>query len=319
MSTAAPVSEWNETSDGTASDVTKSMESVRRKRPRKARKRLASIDRNDTKDTNDTTRETTAEGLSLAELVALKEAQALREQSRIKGLDVYISSGKRNEKDTKDTDANDTADDVVDGLKSHFSVEQSGLAMDERMGKYIEEGMRRKFGDLLYRKRDQQKGSNGNDGEDQVNIFDIPEHLKVTERPSYDPSEGMPSAGLEELKVPGEYKINDEAKHQRQKKSVNKNLGRSDQREPPIISGNFSSNFAHHRKEWIETHLGSRRGSGSRSGSGNDKTTTPETETNRQADAPGRAVQNEKPGQKRFNHASDAIFAERYRKRWRRY
>lgn len=277
-----------------------------RKRPQKARKRYIHNESAVNSGTNAT------EGLTHVELSALKEAQELRDRIRATGLNVSIEGKKGADATTKEEDAKDAIDGVADGLTSHFSAEKSGQVVDKRMRNFIEEGLRKKFGDrYMHEAQSKEKDINLED------VFEIPEHLKVNERSVYDPSEGMPAAGLEELEVPLKAK-QDEHKtelttKQPPKKSKTKDAWLHNSNAEINVSGNFSSNFAHHRNEWIETHLGPQLPKPKETGA-TVRTDATERDKDKQDDKNGF----DRPGQKRFNQASDTLFAERFRKRWRR-
>lgn len=276
-----------------------------RKRPLKARKRY------DHNESQTNAKDCATEGLTSVELSALKEAQGLRERIRASGLNVSVDDKKGTDPNTKEDDINDTTDGVVGGLTSHFSAEQSGQVVDKRMRNFIEEGLRKKFGDrYVHDGHSKEKEGNSED------VFEIPEHLKVSERSVYDPSEGMPAAGLEELEVPltvKHVKLKTDAKpEQPKKKSKPKNSWLSNTNGEVAVSGNFSSNFAHHRNEWIETHLGSQPPMHHVDMTGHSNA------TERGNDKHNGKREFEASGAKRYSQASDSVFAERFRKRWRR-
>lgn len=308
------------------------------------------------------------------DLLLLKEAQKLREQSRQSGLTPSLLLTSATNSSAAETPDNAIKrNDLADGLQSHFSVEKAGTAVEERMAKYIEEGMRKKFGDRYIdrglgqsqprsdsntQKEDNGKDNIGDDnGEDlkelNAEIFDIPQHLQVEQRRLYDPSEGMPSAGLEETEVVSssvkDVKGNDdfvvadgtgtgnERDDERNgvvkrkydlKKSEFGKRGNSKTNNNEIMSGNFSSNFAYHRNEWIETHeAAGRNGSKQQDGrqqrkqrdgkpehkqgqwSKNDKTPVSKKLNNSETGLPSSS--------RRHPQHADAGFAERFRKRWK--
>lgn len=299
------------------------------------------------------------------DLLLLKEAQKLREQSRQSGLTPsLLLTSATNSSAAENPDNGIKRNDVADGLQSHFSVEKAGTAVEERMAKYIEEGMRKKFGDRYIdrglghtqtpsnaQKEDNPKDISDDTSEDlkelNAEVFDIPQHLQVEQRRLYDPSEGMPSAGLEETEVVSsvkdvkgndDYGVDDGTGNERGderngvvkrkydlKKSEFSRRGNSNK----IMSGNFSSNFAYHRNEWIETHEAAGRNSNKqqdgrqqqnkqRDGkpehnqvpwSKNDKTPASKARNNSEAGLPSSS--------RRHPQHADASFAERFRKRWK--
>lgn len=225
------------------------------------------------------------------DLLLLKEAQKLREQSRQSGLTPsLLLTSATNSSAAGNPDNAIKRNDVADGLQSHFSVEKAGTAVEERMAKYIEEGMRSKFGDRYIGRSNAQKENsakeigNGDDTSEDLkqlnaDMFDIPQHLQVEQRRLYDPSEGMPSAGLEETEVvPSvkDFKGNDDP-------PAGEGIGneRDDER----------NEYNHVR--WLK----------------NDKRPSSKARNNSEAGLPSSS--------RRHPQHADAGFAERFRKRWK--
>lgn len=286
-----------------------------RRRPHNSRKRLteaAKAAQQPTAPANDDPNCEANMGPSRADLLLLREAQQLRERNRITALDISVSGSAGTKPEANKTEAMEGANDIANGLKSHFSVEQSSLALEERMDKYIEEGMRKKFGEKAQCAGVSEKPADV----DEAAIFEIPDWLQVKERPVYDPSEGMPSAGLEEVSVPEEERTKtaietiEAQKNMAAKKAQSQNATKTSAQ---LTTGNLSSNFAQHRSEWIENHFKSRSQPPRNDTEVRDKEKPTRPTTLNDSDQNG----NQNSG-KRFSQATDAAFAERFRKRWRR-
>lgn len=283
-----------------------------RKRSQKNRKRLATTEENAEQSANgDKENGNNRADLSHADLLLLKEAQKLRDRSRSTALDTSITSAARSKPQDCKPQQDDGANDVVDGLKTKFSVEQSGLAVEERMHKFIEEGMRQKFGDSMdSRNSDHKKDISAND---ESAVFEIPERWQTSDRPLYDPSEGMPSAGLEEVAIPEEARMKAVTETiEAQKQLAIDRAQRKKGEKPNATTGNLSCNFAHHRHEWIEQNLRPRPTASRSDANATEKDGSSPKEQN----SPTKATK--PPTGKRSGNATDATFAERFKKRWRR-
>jgi uncharacterized membrane protein YgcG len=141
-------------------------------------------------------------------------------------------------------------------------------------------------------------------------LYAIPEHMQVPTRPQYDPTAGLPAAGVEEVDVGAvaRRKNAEETAAARQRllahAATRRGLGADASPGPSCVVENLSANFERHRRDWIDTHLGpapgSQGGSSSRGG--------------------GSGMGGRPAGGKRAPHglATDHIVAERFRKRWRK-
>lgn len=150
-----------------------------RKLPRKARQKRRYIDENaDDKDES---------AVTISDLKLLNAAQELRAKSRAS----THAPARKQIQPLHDIAETVTEEDLL-GLQSNFAIEKSTHVVEQRMHKYVEERMLQKFGD-----RTGKESGEGGDNES----FDIPDHLKVKERRLYDPGEGLPAAGVEEVEI----------------------------------------------------------------------------------------------------------------------
>ncbi|CAN8064533.1 unnamed protein product [Agarophyton chilense] len=260
-----------------------------RKRSQKARKKR-SLERNKGGVDED-------EGISKTDLLLLKEAQVMREKIRLAALDTGLSGRKRKsypEQAEVENDGNNTA---ALGLRNNFAVERSNNVMEEHMKNYIEEGIRKKFGQ-------QETGGSLKNSHDlqEENLYAIPEHLKVEERQQYDPGEGMPTAGVEEIELP---------EHVRRKNEIETLRAREKLEEQCNIEGRPKSSNSACIEDKSHAIFGLSKGSSS------DPNTTYCQQGHRQTH---QAAQTDIPNTKkrRFRHATDNLVADRFRKRWRR-
>lgn len=232
--------------------------------------------------------------LTRSELHLMKQAQLLREQTQCTALDMCVSQPVPRPSDKPTSNGVAQGDDVIGGLKESFAVERSGVAIEERMGQYIEEGMKRKFGDLGY----------GGDGDssatkkDESELYMVPERLQVSQRPMYDPGEGMPAAGVEEVEISAEGREKNVRETIRaHRELVAKGARREGEGRGMKGGGNVSANYVQHRRDLMGQHGKARGGrqAGGEEGGG----------------AAGRRARGPKV-------ASDGLAVERFRKRWRR-
>lgn len=291
-----------------------------RKRPQKARKRNGSQ--------SSTLSSTTDVTTSRADVFLLKAAQQLRDRTREASLTnndpTQHDSPTNDESQPQENDSNQPNNDVAAGLHTNFSVERSGHALEVRMGQFIADGMARKFGvrnDHDISVKDKKVDSAESD------VFDVPDWLRVDQKPTYDPGEGLPAAGMEEVDLPpktlkqvtdASLQARDEMT-QRRRRVRNQPPPRDEARNAQFEFGsNFSANFARHRSEWIEKNVAGRVEPDKAKLDGRtvrDKTMPSDkhpklgTTTN---------CSNGNASSKRGPQASDAAFAERFRKRWRR-
>lgn len=239
-------------------------------------------------------------GGAWGEAALMREAQRLREQARQSALAL-------SEERVRDTApaAGDDGGAVEEGLRTNFAMERSGVAVEERMDMFVEEKMRERYGG-------EEEDVRGGEA-DENDLYVIPAHLKVPRRPLYDPGEGLPAAGVEEVELGEEVRLRneEETKHARAELTAAQESGRG--RRPELVtSGNVSANFMKHRKEWIEMHVGGRPDD---SASGRGAQGAAEGGTG----AGGRGGrEGGNAGSKRPPQATDMMIADRFRKRWRR-
>lgn len=273
-----------------------------RKRSKKVRKRALS-------DTEPAEKDEGGESeLHLSEILLIKEAQKLRERSRQSALDINAVSREADHRSLSER-IGSADDDIESGLKSNFAVERSSHAAEERMDKYVEERMQE-----IYGNRKDEEGQNSSLGRnaEESDIFAIPDRLKVKERPLYDPGEGMPAAGVEEVELPEEARRETiEKTLQAHKELLAKRGKRRDPENTEALPGNFSANFAQHRNDWIAGHLGP--GGSEEQGHGGSAGKPARTaHAGQDGEKDGKV---EKP--RRYQAATDGMVADRFRKRWR--
>lgn len=283
-----------------------------RRRPRKTRKREENDEsKGEGEDFNNDGDGTSQDvEMSREELFLLREAQQLRERVRMsksqidakKVCNVGVS-------DSVGQNAPSSIDGNPGGLSNQFLAEQGGLAIEERMDKYIQNGLREKFGNTF----DEETGKDKLPVVD-TEVFEIPKQLQVEEGPQYDPSDGMPSAGLEEVEIPADG--NEKAARQTPNASNHLNARRkasSREREEALTPGNLSSNFMYHRQKWREAIAPPAKPENSDHKKGG-------LSERRNSD---RVDKVESRGDKQFTgkrsrHATEVAFADRWKKRWRR-
>lgn len=275
-----------------------------RKRSKKVRRRKLDIEATEKDEGGE------SEELQMSELLLIKEAQKLREQSRQSALDISaVGRGTDQVASSKRSDVAD--DDIASGLQSNFAVERSSHAVEERMDKYVEERMRERFGN-----RYEEDGQTGNQVKnlEETDLFAIPDRLQVKERPLYDPGEGMPAAGVEEVE------LSEEARQQNIEKTVQAHKEllatrgmREKENNTEMLPGNVSANFAKHKTDWIADHLGSSSIElQERGGSSVIPESAAPRAKGREKDAHGERTR------RKYQPATDGLIADRFRKRWRR-
>eukprot|EP00178_Gracilaria_changii_P023376 TRINITY_DN707_c0_g1_i1.p3 TRINITY_DN707_c0_g1~~TRINITY_DN707_c0_g1_i1.p3 ORF type:complete len:289 (-),score=50.78 TRINITY_DN707_c0_g1_i1:1446-2312(-) len=256
-----------------------------RKRSRKARKKRLQKEKDDKLDDD--------ERVSKTDLLLIKEAQAMREKTRIAALDTKLTGRKSKLSSEKvDTETGKEHESTA-GLRNDFAVERSNNLMEEHMNKYIEEGVRRRFGD---------PESLGTTTKGSVleedSMYAIPEHLRVEARQQYDPGEGMPAAGVEEVELPEDVRRKNEIETLRAREELY-----------DVVSSGVRSNGA------SSAYLKSEQRSSPKCTS--DQNNKLNEQSHEQASyAP--AAKNVDGKKRRFGHATDNLVADRFRKRWRR-
>lgn len=251
-------------------------------------------------------------GISSIELRLLKKAQLMREQSRESALDVRVEKVENHNPETDKDDLQASGDDVVGGLKDSFAIERSAAAIVERMDKYIEDGMRQKFGD----REGANPHSQADKGTFEGNLYAIPERLQVNQRPLYDPGEGLPAAGVEEVELPAEVREKNIAETIRAHKELLAGKRSRDQNtDARNLPGNLSANFAKHRKDWITDRATSRHTSQDEAYC-NKKGERSDFDCGQDDSDQGNG--NALKKRRNYQVASDSLIAERFKKRWRR-
>lgn len=186
------------------------------------------------------TEDTTVETEVQANVLLLKEAQRLRDTSRRSGL----PQGTKLRGKKKETDS--AIGDVAGGLGKAFAVERSAHVEEERMTKYVNEKMREKFGDS---EPEAPVIDVAKKFEDE--LYAIPDHLRGDTRTMYDPGEGLPASGVEEVELPESVrKRNEKATELAKKQLLSRRGTRSkDNRGEIEVGGNMSANFLQHRTQ----------------------------------------------------------------------
>lgn len=236
------------------------------------------------------------DGTSRSELLMMRKAQILRERSRRVAMDIAIAAGPPTQDESGEEKG--VLNDVIGELKNQFAVEKSGHVSEERMRNYVEEGMRRKFGD------GQTEGVNDSGHGSQRDLYSIPERLRVEEGPLYDPGEGMPAGGVEEVEVSQEMKRQTEVATKKARAELVMRAAKQ-KREDRVVSGarNISADYVKHKRDWLDEHCG------------ND---APNTDVEAAAEGGSGEGSKGDRNRRRYATASDAMVAERFRKRWRR-
>lgn len=248
--------------------------------------------------------------MNLSELLLMKEAQKMRAQNRRSTLDIHGAKKRSHGEQPNKHDAV-SDDDVVEGLRSNFAAERSGHVVEEQMAKYIDEKMKEKFGERP-EDEDRNRQAKRNDEND---LFAVPDRLKFSEGRLYDPTEGMPAGGVEEVEVSADARRkNVEETVRAHRELLANNTGHNKTWSAPALTGNFSANFAQHRSEWLAQNLGSRSNGqhdiGDGKGAGESVQAGQEGAGRRKGVNPAKG--------KRFQPATDAAIADRFRKRWKK-
>lgn len=222
-------------------------------------------------------------------VMLLKEAQRLRHTTRRSGLSQ--ASKLRGLKQDNHDEESGPANDVAGGLGKAFATERSTHVEEERMSRYVEEKMREKFGDT---KPEAQVVDSAKQYEEE--LYTIPVHLRSTSQRLYDPIEGLPASGVEEVELPEAVRKRNEIATQKAKVALmtQRRRAASERREGEKIVGNVSVNFLQHQKDKRQTAANST--------------------TLAAKDDVGYAQDNES----KRELATDAQAVERWRKRWRK-
>lgn len=234
--------------------------------------------------------------MTLSEMTILKEAQELRELTRITS---FRSSTR--DAETKKRDGEEEGEEVDDptGLKESFAVEKSSHIAEERMSRYVEERMAEQF-------KDSRKNSDGKESKPADEIYAIPDRLRVDEKPLYDPGEGLPAAGIEEVALADEVRLRNEAETNKARQEVLQKRGATSSNSSKLIPGNVSANFLQYRRAWMHDNVTQHEEGGSKP---------------RQESLEGKRVEaggDDTSKRRRYHVASDAAVADRFRKRWKR-
>lgn len=280
-----------------------------RKRPRKARSKQVETVVNSSND--DSVKEDETEEVSRVDLLLIKEAQTLRGKSRKQALDIGVSRENQTRSNDASKGAPSNIDNVVD-LQGKFAVEKAGHVVEMRMSRFIEDGMQKKFGKKSHEDLDKEA-----DGAHQGDLFTIPDRLQVKERPQYDPGEGLPVSGVEEVEIPEHVRRKNEVDTIHAHKALLTVKAPHRSRDNLLSTpGNVSSNYIKHRNDWMDTHLGPKAGGHDANEEGARNSLTKEP-LKCDGDVHGNTSERGK-GRRRQPMATDSVIADRFRKRWRR-
>lgn len=259
------------------------------------------------------------------DVVLLREAQQFRVSARRNAL----GNGLVRPVSTSVQPNSESEADVAQGLQNSFAVERSGHAIEARMDKYIEEKMRERFG--VTKDENAERKDVSGDGGFEDELYAIPEHLRVAQRPMYDPGEGLPASGVEEVQLPDEVRKRNEEETRKAKEALLEARARNAEKVDKqfMAQSNVSANFVKHRREWIETHVGTRGGRGtskarqlgavarpSKHGEGGRQEAGKANSEDRERG--GRAHASYNNNARRYELATDSLVLDRFRKRWRR-
>jgi hypothetical protein len=261
------------------------------------------------------------EALKPEDIALLRAAQRLREQARRTHAAPPIAS--RAAVAAAAADAAllaQQAKQEAGGLRTNFAVESSGYDARRNMEQFVEQRMVAKFGrrdtDAVPTTSGEHSGTAAATVADaEADLYSVPDHIRVPEREQYDPTEGLPAAGVEEVDIGAAAKRRnaEETAVARDALMAKREAGRRDESDLGEVMGNVSANFEQHRRDWINTHLGSgpslkldkppsrREGNKTRSdvgGSGN--------------------VGINGGGKRSVGMATDQAVVDRFRKRWRK-
>jgi Hepatocellular carcinoma-associated antigen 59 len=254
------------------------------------------------------------DGLSHAEIVLLREAQRLRNTARRAHAAPAVTA-RAAEAAAAAADAvllAQQAKQEAGGLRSNFAVESSGYDAQRNMEQFVQQRMVEKFGrrdgDAVPTAADSSATERFVSLDDaERELYSIPDHIRVPQREQYDPTEGLPAAGVEEVDIgAGAKRLNAEkTAAAREALLAQREAGRSEDADLIGVVGNVSANFEQHRRDWIETHLGS--------SSTRNPNALPGARGACNPGADGKGSSKRLAGV-----ATDQAVADRFRKRWRK-
>jgi hypothetical protein len=327
--------------DGTDGSVAPAVKFKSRRRPQKARRRGHAGDEPGYGASDEEEDERAG-----ADVAMLREARRLRDQARR----LHLAAAPRARADVDD--AADTAagadDAAAGGLRSNFAVESSGYDAQRNMEQFVEERMAAKYGSRVAEGRPGKAVVAGSDDEEEevcgeaarrkrprvssddaeAGLYSVPDHMRVPARQQYDPSEGLPAAGMEEVDIGAvarrrnaEMTALAQARLEAERADGARGGGGGAE---AVFVGNVSANFTQHRRDWIqnriqEEKLGKRPGPSQPGqapdggGAGGDGG----------ASAGGSRQQSDQSSADKWRQrpaalASDRTLSERFRKRWRK-
>lgn len=323
-----------------------------RRRPQKARKRVrVGREAGDDGVVSDDGKE--EDGAS-ADVAMLREARRLRDQARR----IHTVTAPRARDETNGVDPTAAADNgAAGGLRNNFAVESSGYDAQRNMQQFVEERMAAKYGSRVAEGRPGKEAAaisdDDGDGEGygegdagaarrkrpkvsaddaEAGLYVIPEHLRVPARQQYDPTEGLPAAGVEEVDIGATARRRNAeltalAQARLEAERVEAGGGQRGRDAEPGVIGNVSANFSQHRRDWIENRIqeerSARRDGGERQGRGSE--TAQGKGAGRGQDAargeggpPDSDAAAGKFRRRPAALASDHVLSERFRKRWKK-
>lgn len=280
-----------------------------------------------------------AEGDSV-DVAALRRAQKLREKAR--HADVPVTSGQRAAAGGGSAAVAAAGESQSGGLRSNFAVESSGYDAQRNMEEFVEKRMAEKYGarvakgrgaegDRVEEESSEEEGQEGGGKRARVSVDDaeaglyvIPDHLRVAPRQQYDPTEGLPAAGVEEVDVgAASRRKNAEETAAAVRQLQDSREGARPPRAPESgVVANVSANYSKHRRDWIVANLGP--GGALREGRLDEEVRPGHGKGGRAGDCSG--ARGGTGGSGGAHHgsrpvgtaiATDHLVADRFRKRWR--
>lgn len=215
------------------------------------------------------------------DVLLLKEAQRLRAKAHRAALPQASRSKQR-----YDT-ASQTDNDIA--LARSFAAERSTQEVDEQMVRYIDEKVRQQFGETGHKNATVDLAKRFED-----ELYAVPDHLRAAVRPLYDPDNGLPDAGVEEIELPDAARVRNERATAAARAKMNRERAKHGNVDVPVAE-NVAANYVRHRQEWFDARVKD----------AND------TEQSQRTYVRGGG------GNKRFEVATDAAAIERFKKRWR--
>lgn len=227
-------------------------------------------------------------------MALLREARRLRDEARrLRMTPVHAHDGDGKKKDGGG-DGEGGGGGEAGGLRSNFAVESSGYDEQRNMDAFVEERLALKFGRRGKKDGSEDPAKRSEADESEEGLYVIPARLRVQGAAAYDPSDGLPAAGMEEVDIgAAARRANAEATVAAERLLGEPGHGGRVEDSGGVV-GNVAVNFEQHRRDWLEARVGA---------GGNE----------------GKEGKDGKDGESRKRGAaSDALLMDRFRKRWRK-